>query len=111
MRRIVLKWIVPGLATILLGTTATVLSTGANMASDLTERASTALKAAGLDWANIDFDARDAKLSGTATSNTELKRALMTLKAVSGLQSLTSAVEFAPLAQPYRFAADRKSVV
>jgi outer membrane protein OmpA-like peptidoglycan-associated protein len=105
MRRIVLKWIVPGLATILLGTTATVLSTGANMASDLTERSSTALKAAGLDWANVDFDARDAKLSGTATNSAELTRAVLALKSVSGMQSLTSAVEFAPLARPYRFAA------
>lgn len=101
MIRDLIKWVVPGLATVLGGTTLCVAMTSADIASDLTARGSAAMAASGYDWAELSLDVRDLTLSGTTTDTAVLEAAIARLKAIDGFRTITSAVTLAPMASPY----------
>ena len=65
-----LKWMIPGVVTIVGGTIIALSFTTAPIAKDLEIRSTATLKQAGLDWASLRIDGRDAILTGTATTQT-----------------------------------------
>ncbi len=101
MIRDLIKWVVPGLATVLAGTTLCLAMTSADMGSDLTSRSAAAMTAGGYDWAELSLDARDVTLTGTTTDQALLDAAVARLSAVEGVRSVTSDVTLAPIAAPY----------
>ena len=66
MSGIILRWGIPALLTVVGGTAAAVVTTGASMTADLTDRGVAALSQE-FPWAEIRFDGRDAVITGTAT--------------------------------------------
>ncbi|MDB5562585.1 MAG: OmpA family protein [Hyphomicrobiales bacterium] len=111
MGGIVLKWIGPGIATVVLGTALVVLTTGSNIASDLTTRSSNALGASGDTWADVHFNVRDAVLTGTAANIATVDAAMRRLASLHGVRSVSTDVQLAPLAKPYPFSAEVKDGV
>ena len=105
MIRDLIKWVVPGLATVLGGTTLCVAMTSADIRNDLTARAADAMLTGGYAWAEVSLDGRALKLSGTATDQVVLQAAVTRLDAVHGVRSVVSDVTLAPLASPYAFTA------
>lgn len=105
MIRDLIKWIVPGLATVLAGTSLTLAMTSAEMTEDLTTRADNAMIASGNEWAELAFDGRDLKVTGTTTDPAILQAALHRLDATPGIRNIASDVTFAPMAKPYLFSA------
>lgn len=105
MIRDLLKWVMPGLATVLGGTSLCLAMTSSEIASDLTARTTAAMTAGGYDWAELSLDARDLKLSGTTTDRAVLQAAILRLASVQGVRSVTNDVTLAPLAKPYLFTA------
>lgn len=100
-----MKWVAPGLATVLGGTALVVLMTSSNIAADIETRANTALRSDGFVWAELSFDTRDALLRGTTTDQSSLDAAMARLSELHGVRSVTSAVQLAPMARPYPFSA------
>ena len=100
-----MKWVAPGLATVLGGTALVVLMTSSNIAADIETRANAALQADGFVWAELSFDTRDALLRGTTTDQSSLNAAIARLSQLHGVRSVTSAVQLAPMARPYPFSA------
>ncbi|KRA51454.1 OmpA family protein [Devosia sp. Root635] len=105
MIRDLLKWVVPGLATVLGGTTLCLAMTAADIADDLATRSAAAMAAGGYDWAELSLDARDLKLTGTTTDQARLNSAIARLSALAGVRSVTSEVTLAPMARPYALVA------
>lgn len=105
MIRDLIKWVVPGLATVLAGTTLCVAMTSADMVSDLSAKGAAAMAATGNDWAELSFDTRDLTLSGTTTDELALQAAIDRLDGIAGIRSVVSEVTLAPLASPYLFTA------
>jgi outer membrane protein OmpA-like peptidoglycan-associated protein len=102
----VLKWVVPGIATVALGTAMTILMTGSNIAADLTARSSATL---GTDaWAEVHFNLRDATITGTTTDQHSVDGAATRLASLHGVRSVATQVELAPFASPYPFSAELK---
>jgi len=99
------KWIIPGILTVLVGTAVTVQATKAGMEADLSARSVAALDAATLNWAKVEFTARDASLGGTATNQADQQRALAIITSLHGVRSVTSAMDMAPVKSPYPFLA------
>lgn len=102
MRSRISKWVIPGVLTILLGTVAVQL-TKSGVEDDLTNRSQTALQSAGMNWAKVRFDGRDAHLSGISTEQGQPERATELIAAVHGVRSVDHTVEIAPAASPYPF--------
>lgn len=98
------KWVIPAVLTVLLGTAGTIQATKAGMESDLSARAQTALKIAGLS-AQVNFDARDAVLSGITTDENNQVRATEIVAGLHGVRSVTQSMSMAPKASPYPFIA------
>ncbi|KQX43032.1 hypothetical protein ASD04_03540 [Devosia sp. Root436] len=105
MIRDLLKWVVPGLATVLGGTTLCLAMTSTYIADDLAQRSAAAMAAGGYDWAELSLDARDLKLMGTTTDQVRLHSAVARLSALAGVRSVTSEVTLAPMARPYALVA------
>ncbi|SEP70940.1 Outer membrane protein OmpA [Devosia sp. YR412] len=105
MIRDLLKWVMPGLATVLGGTSLCLAMTSGEIASDLTARTTVAMAAGGYDWAELSLDARDLKLTGTTTDQAVLQSAVARLASVPGIRSVVSDVTLAPVAKPYLFTA------
>lgn len=101
MIRDLIKWVVPGLATVLGGTTLCLAMTSTDIVNDLAARSAAAMAAADYDWAELSFDARDVTLSGTTTDQALLDAAIARLSNLDGIRSVTSEVALAPLARPY----------
>jgi OOP family OmpA-OmpF porin len=101
MIRDLIRWVVPGLATVLVGTTLSVAMTSGDIANDLGTRSLAAMSAAGYEWAEPALDMRDLTLSGTTTSPEIEQAAIVRLAAVEGIRSVTSNVTLAPVASPY----------
>ena len=59
MSGIILRWGVPALLTVVGGTAAALLTTGATMTADLTARGADAISTE-FPWAEVSFDGRDA---------------------------------------------------
>lgn len=108
MSKMVLRWLAPGMATVAVGTLLTVLSTSANIASDLTARSADALMGQGLGWADVAVDGRNVTLSGTAADNAIIGNAVVTLGQVHGIGHVQSRAITAPLSNPYTITATLK---
>ena len=105
MIRDLVKWVVPGLATVLGGTTLCLAMTSADISNDLRTRATDAMRSGGYAWAEVALDGLALKLSGTVTDQAILQAAITRLDAVQGVRSVMSDVTLAPLASPYAFTA------
>lgn len=101
MIRDLIKWVVPGLATVLGGTTLCLAMTSTYIADDLAARGSAAMTDGGYDWAELSLDIRDLTLTGTTTEQALLDSAIARLSGISGIRSITSDVTLAPMARPY----------
>lgn len=105
MIRDLLKWVAPGLATVLGGTALLLTMTSANVASDVGAQGASAMQGAGYDWAELTVDARDVILSGTTTDREIVDAAVSRLANLSGVRTVTTDITLAPLARPYLFEA------
>lgn len=101
MIRDLIKWVVPGLATVLGGTTLCLAMTSDDIVDDLASRSAAAMAAGGFDWAEISLDARDLTVTGTTTGQDLLDAAVARLSALEGVRSVTPRVTLAPMATPY----------
>jgi outer membrane protein OmpA-like peptidoglycan-associated protein len=102
MIRDLLKWVAPGVVTVLGGTVAALAMTTPGMLSTLEQGGRVALEAAGSDWARIGLTGRHFHLAGTTSSDTERDLAVAALLGVSGASWVDDTVTIAPLAAPYR---------
>lgn len=105
MRSRISKWVIPGIITVLLGTAAIVQFTKTDMEQDLASRSEQALSSAGMHWAKVHFDGRDALLSGVSYSQEQSEAATKIIADLHGVRSVVHTVDIAPLASPYPFAA------
>ena len=101
MIRDLIKWVVPGLATVLGGTTLCLAMTSSQISDDLASRGAAAMAAGGYDWAELSLDARDVTVTGTTTDQVLLDGAVARLAGLDGIRSVTSNVTLAPMAVPY----------
>jgi OmpA-OmpF porin, OOP family len=72
---------------------------------DLKFRAEEALKRDGLDWAKIDFEGRDAILTGRATDEAEPKQAMDVLRRTFGVRISKSRTDLVERVETYNWAA------
>lgn len=105
MRSRISKWVIPGIITVLLGTAAVVQFTKTDMEQDLASRSEEALSSAGMHWAKVHFDGRDALLSGVSYSQEQSEAATKIIGALHGVRSVVHTVDIAPIASPYPFSA------
>jgi len=104
MSGIFLRWGIPALLTVVGGTAAAVVTTGASMTADLTNRGVAALSEE-FPWAEIRFDGRDAVISGTATDQATINAALSKVAALHGVRAASSTVVLAEYVSPFPFEA------
>lgn len=104
MSGIILRWGIPALLTVVGGTAAAVVTTGATMTADLTDRGIAALSQE-FPWAEIRFDGRDAVIAGTATEQSMIDAALIRVAALHGVRGATSNVVLAEYVSPFPFEA------
>lgn len=105
MIRDLLKWVVPGLATVLGGTTICLAMTSSRMADDIASQSRAVLDRAGVDWAELSVDMRDLSLAGTTTDQARVDSAVAQLSSLPGVRSVATAVTLAPVLSPYHFEA------
>ncbi|UJW85786.1 OmpA family protein [Devosia sp. SL43] len=105
MIRDLLKWIVPGLATVLGGTTLCLAMTSTDITDNLAARSTEAAQRGGYHWAELSFDMRDITLSGTTTDQALVDTLAHRLGDLPGIRSVTTKVTLAPVASPYRLEA------
>lgn len=105
MIRDLLKWVAPGLVTILAGTTLTLAMSAPDIARDVATQTTAAMQRAGFDWAELSFSMRDLTLSGTTTDQRNIEAARERLARIAGLRSVDTNVTLAPMAAPYRLEA------
>jgi outer membrane protein OmpA-like peptidoglycan-associated protein len=105
MIRDLLKWVVPGLVTVLAGSTLSLAMTSTNIANDVAAQSTATLQRAGFDWAELSYAMRDLTLSGTTTDQRNVEAATKRLALVPGVRSVVANVTLAPIASPYRLAA------
>ncbi len=101
----ILKWGIPAFFTVVGGTAAAVLTSGAAIPLDLEARSRLQLADPAYAWANVSFDAQDATLSGTATTQQMIDDATAKLAAVHGVRSVASRVVLAEYVSPFPFVA------
>jgi len=101
----ILKWGIPALLTVIGGTAAAVLTSGAAIPTDLEARSRPLLESAGHGWASVTFDAQDATLHGTATTQEMIDDATARLAAVHGVRTVISRVVLAEYVSPFPFVA------
>ncbi|MCP8882535.1 OmpA family protein [Devosia sp. XJ19-1] len=102
MIRDLLKWVAPGVVTVLGGTVAALAMATPTMLDALAEEGRVSLKVSGSSWAHIDLAGRRVHLTGTTSSDTERDLAVASLLALRGISSVDETVTIAPLAAPYR---------
>lgn len=103
MNGIFLKWGVPALVTVVVGTFAAITTSGAAIPPDLESRTAAILADPQNAWASVRFDMRDAVLSGTATTQQMIDAAIAKVAAVHGVRSVTSNVVLAEYVSPFPF--------
>ena len=101
----ILKWGIPALLTVIGGTAAAVLTSGAAIPVDLEARGSAMLAGSGYSWASVTFDAQDATLTGTATTQQMIDEATAKLSAVHGVRTVIANVVLAEFVSPFPFVA------
>lgn len=104
MSGIILRWGVPALLTVVGGTAAALVTTGATITADLTARGVTAVSEE-FPWAEVSFDGRDALVSGTATDQSTIDAALNRVAELHGVRSVASGVALAEFVSPFPFEA------
>ena len=102
MIRDLLKWVAPGVVTVLGGTVAALAMATPAMLENLAEEGKVALHAAGADWAQSTLTGRSFHLTGTTASDAERELAIASLRSVPGVASVDETVTIAPLAAPFR---------
>ena len=102
MIRDLLRWVAPGVVTVLGGTVAALAMATPAMLETLAEEGRSALDAAGAGWARIDLSGRGIHLTGTTSSDTERDLAIARLANLPGVSWVDETVTIAPLAAPYR---------
>ncbi|MEO8756231.1 MAG: OmpA family protein [Devosia sp.] len=100
-----LKWLIPGVVTIIGGTALAIAQTGSSGITDLSSRAAASLDLADFSWAAVTIDGRDAIVTGTATTPKMIEDVTARLASVHGIRSVTSNVALAELLKPFPFAA------
>ena len=101
----ILKWGIPAFLTVVGGTLAAVLTSGAAIPGDLEARSRSQLTAPGYAWASVSFDAQDATLSGTATTQQMIDDATARVAGVHGVRTIVSNVVLAEYVSPFPFVA------
>lgn len=101
----ILKWGIPAFLTVIGGTAAAVLTSGATIPVDLETRSRLQLADPAYAWARVSFDAQDATLSGTATTQQMIDEATARLAAVHGVRTVASKVVLAEYVSPFPFVA------
>ncbi|WP_338723227.1 OmpA family protein [Devosia sp. XK-2] len=102
MIRDLLKWVAPGVVTVLGGTFAALALTTPGMVDSLASEGRAALHAAGVDWAHLSVSGRQLAVTGTTSSDSERDFVLARLAALPGIAAIDQTVTIAPLAAPYR---------
>lgn len=102
MIRDLLRWVAPGVVTVLGGTVAALAMATPAMLETLAEEGETALQSAGAGWAQIAFTGRTVHLTGTTASDVERDLAIASLQDIPGIGRVDNTVTIAPLAAPYR---------
>jgi outer membrane protein OmpA-like peptidoglycan-associated protein len=102
---IFLRWGVPAFITVVGGTAAALATSGAQIPDDLTQRTAAILRAPADNWASVKFDARDAVISGTATSQAAVDQVIVKVAAVHGVRSVNSGAVVAERVSPFPFVA------
>ena len=105
MAKTFLKWVIPGAVTVIGGTVLALSFTTAPIAKDLELRSAGSLKDAGIEWASLRIDGRDAILTGTATTQRMIDDATATVASVTGVRAVGSNVVLAEFVSPFPFAA------
>lgn len=102
MIRDLLKWVAPGVVTVLGGTIAALAMATPAMVANLAGQSRVALDASGSNWAHFSIAGRQLLLTGTTSSDTERDLAMSRLAALTGIGRIDQTVTIAPLAAPYR---------
>ncbi len=102
MIRDLLKWVAPGVVTVLGGTVAALAMATPAMLETLAEEGETALQSVGAGWAQIAFTGRTVHLTGTTASDAERELAIASLWSVPGVAGVDETITIAPLAAPFR---------
>lgn len=97
-----LKWVAPGVVTVLGGTIAALAMATPDMVANLANQSRVALDASGSNWAHVSIAGRQLLLTGTTSSDTERDLAMSRLAALTGVGRIDQTVTIAPLAAPYR---------
>ncbi len=105
MIRDLLRWVAPGVVTVVVGTVAALAMSSPSMVEHLSMSGQKSLADAGLSWAHVRFDGRHAALAGTATTHDQRTAALTHLASLTGVSSVSDQVTLAPIASPYVFEA------
>jgi outer membrane protein OmpA-like peptidoglycan-associated protein len=101
----ILKWGIPAFLTVVGGTAAAVLTSGAAIPTNLATQAKSQLAGSGYSWAAVSFDAQDATLSGTATTQQMIDDAIAKVAAVHGVRTVNSNIVLAEYVSPFPFVA------
>jgi outer membrane protein OmpA-like peptidoglycan-associated protein len=105
MSGIFLRWGIPAFVTVVSTTAAAIATSASTIPNDLSSRATAALSAPELSWAQVSFDMQDAVLNGTATTQSMVNEAISRVAEVRGVRSVTSNIVLAEFAKPYPFVA------
>ena len=101
----ILKWGIPALLTVVGGTAAAILTSGAAIPTELEAKSRAQLAEPGYSWATVSFDAQDATLSGTATTQQMIDEAEAKVGAIHGVRAVVSNVVLAEYVSPFPFVA------
>ncbi len=99
------KWVIPGVLTVLLGTAGTMFVSEPKLEADLTSRSQALLSENDLSWANVEFDSRDATISGTAENADQQAQAQELIEGIHGVRVVNSNIDLLPSVSPYPFLA------
>ena len=102
-----LRWLW-GLLPLAIWTWVAVLAERPRIEADLTARTESALQAAGLNWANVNFAGRDGMLGGKAVDDNEPAEALRIASGVWGVRGLEAQTELIKRVDTYLWSAARR---
>ncbi len=97
------KWIIPGVLTVILGTAGTMFVSEPKLEADLTSRSQALLSENDFSWASVEFDSRDATISGTAENAEQKQKAHDLISNLHGVRVVNSKTDLLPSVSPYPF--------
>jgi outer membrane protein OmpA-like peptidoglycan-associated protein len=98
---IFLRWGIPAFVTVVGGTAAALATSGATIPGDLATRTSAILAQPADGWATVNFDMRDATITGTAASDAAVADLVARVAAVHGVRSVTASALVAEHVSPF----------